>query len=78
LNQARRLAITDARDQAAAYADATDFKFAEIVAITDGEAAPAPRADGEADLPTARFVNIPPQTIEFDSSVQVTWRIAPR
>jgi uncharacterized protein len=77
LNQARRRAMADARDQAAAYADAADVRLVEIVAITDGEAAPS--LGGAADMPIPRYVQIiPPLTVAFDSSVQVTWRIAPR
>jgi uncharacterized protein YggE len=78
LNQARRQAMADARDQAAAYADAGDVRLVEIVAITDGEAAPLVQ-DGYADMPIPRFVQIiPPSTVAFNSSVQVTWRIALR
>jgi uncharacterized protein YggE len=78
LNQARRQAMVDARDQAAAYADAGDLRLVEIVSVTDGEAAPLVQ-DGYADMPVPRFVQIiPPSTVAFSSSVQVTWRIAPR
>lgn len=78
LNQARRRAISDARDQAAAYADSAELRLAEIIEITDGEAAPS-EADGLADLPLPRFVNIiPPSTLEFNSTVKVSWRATPR
>jgi uncharacterized protein YggE len=77
LNQARRQAVADAREQAAAYADAAGLQLVEIVAITDGEASPSP--DGKADLPLTRFVQIiPPRTVAFDAAVNITWRIAPR
>ena len=78
LNQARRRAISDARDQAAAYADSAELRLAEIIEITDGEATPS-EADGVADLPLPRFVNIiPPATLEFNSTVKVSWRASPR
>jgi uncharacterized protein YggE len=77
LNQARRQAMTDARDQAAAYADAGDLRLVEIIAVTDGDA--VPYSGGYVDMPVSRLVQIiPPLTVSFDSSVQVTWRIAPR
>lgn len=77
LNRARRAAMTDAKEQAQAYADAGDLRLVEIVEVTDGQAAPAP--DGQADLPLPRHVQIiPPATVAFDASVTVTWRIAPR
>jgi uncharacterized protein YggE len=81
LNQARRSAMLDARDQAQAYADPVDLELEQIVAITDGEAR-AP--DGAADLPSrprsgSYTVQIlPPAKLEFTASVNVTWRIAPR
>jgi uncharacterized protein len=76
LNQARRAAMMDAREQADTYADAGALNLVEIIEITDGQAAPF---DGAADLAVPRFVQIiPPATVEFDASVNVTWRIAPR
>jgi uncharacterized protein YggE len=77
LNQARRAAMVDAREQAGAYADAGELKLVEIIEITDGEATPIEY--GFADLPMPRFVQIiPPATVAFTASVNVTWRIAPR
>ena len=77
LNQARRAAMVDAREQAGAYADAGELKLVEIIEITDGEA--TPMENGVADLPMPRFVQIiPPATVAFTASVNVTWRIAPR
>jgi uncharacterized protein YggE len=81
LNQARRAAMLDARDQAQAYAEPVDLELEQIVAITDGEAR-AP--DGAADLPSRRATGpytvqiLPPAKLEFTASVNVTWRIAPR
>jgi uncharacterized protein len=76
LNEARRAAVIDARDQATVYAEAAELKLVEITAITDGEASPE---RGAADLPQPRFVQIiPPARIVFDASVNLTWRIAPR
>ncbi len=82
LNQARRAAMLDAKEQALAYAEPVDLELKEIVAITDGEAeAPS----GYADLPARRAPErdykvqiVPPATLEFTASVNVTWRIAPR
>lgn len=82
LNQARRAAMLDAKEQALAYAEPVELELKEIVAITDGEAeAPS----GYADLPARRAPSphstvqiIPPATLEFNASVNVTWRIAPR
>jgi len=84
LNQARRAAMMDAKEQALAYAEPVELELKEIVSITDGEAeAPS----GYADLPAKRAqpVNssytvqiVPPATLEFTASVNVTWRIAPR
>lgn len=82
LNQARRAAMLDAKEQAIAYAEPVELELKEIVAITDGEAeAPS----GYADMPMRRSPSpnstvqiIPPATLEFDASVNVTWRIASR
>lgn len=77
LNQARRAAMVDAREQATAYAEAGDLALVEIIEVTDGEA--RPYEDGAFDLPRSRFVQIiPPAAISFEASVNVTWRIAPR
>ncbi len=51
LNQARRAAMLDAKEQAIAYAEPVELELKEIVAITDGEAeAPS----GYADMPMRR------------------------
>lgn len=83
LNQARRAAMLDAKEQALAYAEPVELELKEIVAITDGE---AETPDGYADLPARRAPPagsstvqiVPPATLEFTASVNVTWRIAPR
>ena len=81
LNQARRAAMLDAREQAQAYAEPVDLELEQIVSITDGDADPP---DGEADLPARRTSGsytvqiLPPAKLEFTASVNVTWRIAPR
>ncbi|MBF9196612.1 SIMPL domain-containing protein [Microvirga sp. BT290] len=78
LNQARRAAMLDAREQAQAYAEPVNLKLGQIIAITDGEARPI---DGMADLPLRRADGpytvqiVPPATLEFSASVNVTWRI---
>jgi uncharacterized protein YggE len=79
LNQARRAAMLDAREQAQAYADPVNLKLGQIIAITDGEARPI---GGEADLPMRRAQGpytvqiVPPATLEFTATVNVTWRIS--
>jgi uncharacterized protein YggE len=79
LNQARRAALLDAREQAQAYAEPVNLKLGQIIAITDGEAQPV---DGAADLPMRRadapytVQIVPPATLEFTASVNVTWRIS--
>ncbi|HZH50777.1 MAG TPA: SIMPL domain-containing protein [Microvirga sp.] len=81
LNQARRAAMLDALEQAHAYTEPVDLELEQIVAITDGEATPP---NGEADMPyrraDARYTVqiIPPAALEFNASVNVTWRIAPK
>jgi uncharacterized protein len=81
LNQARRAAMLDALDQAHAYTEPVNLGLGQIVAITDGEATPP---DGMADIPLRATTGphsvqiIPPATIEFTASVNVTWRIIPR
>lgn len=77
LNQARRAAMTDAQEQAQAYAEAGNFELVEIMEVTDGEA--SPYEGGAADLPVPRFVQIiPPATVSFQATVKVTWRIRRR
>ncbi|MGO4385905.1 SIMPL domain-containing protein [Microvirga sp. 2YAF29] len=83
LNQARRAAMLDAREQAQAYAEPVDLELGQILAITDGEAQPP---QGEADLPSrsagyggpSTVQIVPPAVVKFTASVNVTWRIAPR
>jgi uncharacterized protein YggE len=78
LNQARKAAMLDAREQAEAYAESGGLRLVEIVRVTDSQAVPE-ISQGEADLPLPRFVEIiPPATIAFQASVNVVWRIAPR
>lgn len=78
LLEARRAAMTDARQQARVYTEAADLTLLEITTITDGEASPS--EVGQADMPrSARFIQlVPPAKVSFDASVRVTWRIAPR
>jgi uncharacterized protein len=76
LNDARRVAVVDARDQAEAYAQAAGLKLEEITQITDGEAR---QVDSAADLPLPRFIEIiPPATVTFTARVDMTWRAVPR
>jgi len=83
LNQARRAAMLDAREQAQAYAQPVELELGQIIAITDGEAQPP---EGEADLPARSAGSggpstvqiVPPAVVKFTASVNVTWRIAPR
>ncbi|GGC57876.1 hypothetical protein GCM10010994_16080 [Chelatococcus reniformis] len=81
LNEARRAAVIDAREQADVYADAAGLRLVEITDIADGNARPP--ISGEADLPVAHegvrtLAILPPATLRFDASVQMRWRIAPR
>jgi uncharacterized protein YggE len=84
LNEARRLAMQDAREQAEVYAGAGPFRLVEMAEVADGDAAPAGGEDsGAADLPQRRspfgsIQIVPPATLSFRASVNVTWRIAPR
>lgn len=76
LNEARRAAVLDAREQARTYADAADLKLVEITEITDGEATPP---EGYADMPRSRVAQIiPPAVVTFSAGVTIRWRIAPR
>jgi uncharacterized protein YggE len=78
LNQARRAAVKDARDQAEAYTDAGGVKLMDILEIAYGEAVSL-QGRGEFDLAVPRYVQIiPPATITFRASVKIVWRIAPR
>jgi uncharacterized protein YggE len=76
LNNARRAAVADAREQAELYADAAKVKLVEIAEIDNGDAR---AADGQADLPVPRFVQIiPPAVVTFNSGVSITWKIRSR
>jgi uncharacterized protein len=81
LNQARRAAMLDALEQAKAYSEPVDLRLGPILTITDGEARPP---DGYADIPSRRLEGnytvqiIPPAVLEFDATVNVTWRIEPK
>jgi uncharacterized protein len=78
LNQARRAAVLDARDQAEAYADAGGVQLMDVIEIADGNAIPAYES-GAANLAFPRYVQvIPPASVAFTASVKVVWRIAPR
>jgi uncharacterized protein len=77
LNEARRAAVHDARDQAEVYADAGGVRLADIDEIADGQATPVRRY--EADVALSPSVQIiPPATLTFTASVRVVWHIAPR
>lgn len=77
LNEARRAAVLDAREQARIYAEAADLTLVEITEITDGDALPP---DGFADMPfSLRFVEIiPPASADFTASVTIRRRITSR
>jgi uncharacterized protein YggE len=78
LNEARRAAVRDARDQAEAYADAAGLRLVGVTEIADGEAVSL-LAEGYADLAIPKYVQIiPPSTVTFTASVKVVWRMAPR
>lgn len=76
LNNARRAAVADAREQAELYADAAKVKLIEIADIDNGE---AKAADAQYDMPAPRFVQIiPPAVVTFNSAVSITWKIRSR
>lgn len=79
VNEAREGAVADARARAASLAKAADVTLGEVLDITDDEAYPEPRAYEEAaDLPAESMEIIPPETLSFSASVNMTWRIEPR
>jgi uncharacterized protein YggE len=79
VNEARERAVGDARQRATSLAKAADVTLGEVLDITDDEAYPEPRAYEEAaDLPAESMEIIPPETLSFSGSVDMTWRIAPR
>ncbi len=82
LNQARRAAILDAREQAQAYAEAADLELGDIVAVRDGEAQAIPEYGNLPVKKAAPIVQtvqiIPPAALEFTASVSVAWRVAAR
>jgi len=86
LLQARRAAVTDAREQAEIYADAASIQLVEVTEITDGEASRGYSNGDQADLPSRRAAGlwvqvaqiIPPAVLNYDASVNVIWRIAPK
>lgn len=72
LNEARRAAVLDAREQARIYAEAAELKLVEITEITSGEASPP---DGYADMPRSRVARIiPPAVVTFSAAVTIRWR----
>lgn len=77
LLEARRAAMTDAREQAKVYAEAADIRLVEISAITDGEASPSELGAADMARSARRIQLVPPATLSFDATVNVTWRIAP-
>lgn len=80
IDEARRAAMADARHQAEVYAGAGGLRLDGIQRIADGDTV-AP--DGDYDMPVraARGAKVgitPPKTLDFNASVTVTWRVAPR
>lgn len=86
LLQARKAAVTDAREQAEIYADAANIQLIEVAEITDGEASRAYSNDGQADMPSRRAVGpwvqvtqiVPPAALNYNASVNIIWRIGPK
>ena len=79
-DRARRAAMADARHQAEVYADAGGLRLDGIQRIADGDTV---IPDGDADMPVraARAAKVgikAPKTLDFQASVTVTWRMAPR
>lgn len=87
LLQARKAAVTDAREQAEIYADTARIELIQVSEITDGEASRARFSDGVADLPSRRVASgewvsvaqiVPPATLSYDATVNIVWRIGPK
>lgn len=84
LLQARKAAVTDAREQAEIYADAAGIRLVEVEEITDGEASRS--YSDQADLPSRRLGGqwlkvtqiVPPATLNYNASVNIVWRIGPQ
>jgi uncharacterized protein YggE len=74
IDDARRVAVKDARRQAEVYADAAGVKLGEILEIFDGH---AQNLGSEARL-RAAAPNVqvsPPATIPFRAAINIKWRI---
>ncbi|NVO13360.1 MAG: SIMPL domain-containing protein [Rhodoplanes sp.] len=77
LNEARREAVRDAREQAEVYAAAAGVRLVEVVEI-EGDLASSTGA-AHASLGVERSVKIiPPAVVSFRANVTVKWRIGPR
>lgn len=79
-DRARRAAMADARHQADIYAEAGELRLDGIQRIADADAT---GSDALYDMPVraARAAKVgitPPKTLDFQASVTVTWRVAPR
>lgn len=77
LNEARKAAVIDARDQARAYADAAGVTLGALMSIADGAAnRPNARMDfAAAPMKEASVGIIPPSTLTFTASVEMRWRM---
>jgi uncharacterized protein YggE len=76
IDDARRLAVKNARREAEVYADAAGVKLGEILEIFDGM---AQNLGSEAAL-RAATPNVqlsPPETIPFRAAINIKWRLVP-
>ncbi len=80
LDEVRRAAMADARRQATVYAEAGDLRLDGILRIADGDAGGG-EGGFERPLRLARAKSVgirPPDRLQFQGSVTVTWRVVPR
>jgi uncharacterized protein len=80
-DEARRLAVRDARRQAEVYAAAAEVKLGRLLEIRDG-AVQTYGAESEAPLrmevaQAPGLTVVPPATVRSSASVQMVWELAP-
>lgn len=75
LDAARRNAVLDARRRAEIYAEAAGVRIGDVIEISDSErGSPIPMKQA----PFARGMAVtPPETLDVNASVTMTWRIRP-
>ncbi len=78
LSQARRAAIADATEQAGDYADAANVRLVAVSSISDGNIRRENVHFYSNNPVPASLVLTPPDKLNFEASVVVSWHIAPR